>query len=217
MLAVREQPAHVPGSSSEVCVPEPVAKGNVMDYGIGSKLRRMGSAAFLTAVMGTGLVLTQSAWAQAAGAASDQDKQFLQDLGKDSNFEIKTSQLALAKSHSADVKAYARMVVHDHDLIKARIASDDKMAGLPKMSATEMTPDDQAMVDKLNGLSGGEFDTAFIQELVKGNDKIEQEEKSEASDSQCAPVKSLAVSSKATDKKHAAKAKQLAKAHGVQS
>lgn len=171
-------------------------------------------AAVVTASMAAGLCNAQTSGKH---MASDQDKQFLKDLGKDSNFEIKTSQLALEKSQSADVKQYARMVVHDHNMIKSRITSADKAADTSAVGPTDMTSDNQSTVDKLSKLSGTDFDKAYIQELVKGNQNIEQEESSEAKSSTVPSVKSLAMQSASTDKKHAARAKVLAKAHDVQS
>ncbi len=165
-------------------------------------------------------VAAGSAWAQAsgtAGTASSQDTQFLQDFGKDSNFEIATSRLALARSPSEDVKHYASMVIHDHTALKVELRSADRTAGVTPVGPSSMTDEEQNTYSKLKGLRGNDFDQAYIQELVKGNDQIEQEEKSEASDSALPTVKQLAVRSGATDKKHAENAKQLAKAHNVQS
>ena len=149
-------------------------------------------------------------------AASSQDTQFLQDLAQDSNYEIGTSQLALQKSQSADVKQYASMVIHDHKQLKRKIQSADRATNLTPTPATSMTSDDQTAYDSLKGLSGNDFDQAYIKQLIKGNDKIEKEEKSEASDSGVPSVKNLATQSAAIDSKHAEKAKQLAQAHNVQ-
>ena len=150
-------------------------------------------------------------------AASSQDTQFLQDLAQDSNYEIGTSQLALKQSQSSDVKQYASMVIHDHKQLKRKINSADRATKLTPTPATSMTSDDQAAYDSLKGLNGNDFDQAYIKQLIKGNDKIEKEEKSEASGSGVPSVKDLAAQSAAIDSKHAEKAKELAQAHNVQS
>ncbi len=152
-----------------------------------------------------------------ATAASAQDMQFLQDLAQDSNYEIGTSKLALQQSQSADVKQYATMVIHDHTELKRKIKTADRAAHLTPTPQTSMTSDDQTAYDRLKGLSGNDFDQAYIQQLIKGNDKIQKEEKSEASDSSVPSIKDLATQSAATDAKHAEKAKQLAQAHNVQA
>ena len=154
--------------------------------------------------------------ALAQSGPSDQDKHFLEEIAKDSNYEIKTSQLALEKSQSADVKQYATMVIHDHTQLKRQIQAANTAAQVKPVSAGSMTVADHATVTELDVLSGDSFDKAFIKHLVKGNDEIQRDEKSEAADSSLAPVKSLAEHSTALDTKHAAKARQLAQAHNVQ-
>ena len=147
--------------------------------------------------------------------ASSQDTQFLQDIAQDSNFEIGTSKLALQKSQSTDVKQYAMMVIHDHKELKREIKSADRATHQASVPATSMSSNDQSVYDNLKGLSGAEFDQAYIKQLIKGNDQIQKEEKSESSDSTAPMVKDLATQSAATDTKHADKAKQLAQAHNV--
>ncbi len=72
------------------------------------KLSRLTAA---TCLLGTLTLAPAFAHAQ---TATDKDKQFLKDTAEDSNYEIKTGQLALQKSSSADVKQYATMIIHDH-------------------------------------------------------------------------------------------------------
>ena len=167
----------------------------------------------LALTLGAGRAIAQTA---TQSGPSDQDKHFLEEIAQDSNFEIKTSQLALQKSQSADVKQYATMVIHDHTQLKRQIQAADVAAKVTPVSAGSMSVGDHASVTKLEILSGDSFDKAYIKELVKGNDEIQRDEKSEAAGSSLAPVKSLAEHSAALDTKHAEKAKQLAQAHNVQ-
>ena len=168
---------------------------------------------FLAMGLGMGVALEQTS--NSTGASS-QDKQFLKDLGQDSNFEIKTAQLALQKSPSQDVKAYAHMLIADHTRLKQQVASADRVAGVTPIAADDMTVADHAKLEELKLLSGESFDKSYIKGLVKGNEDIQKEEKSEASDSSLAPVKALAARSAEIDTKHAEKAKQLAQAHKIE-
>ena len=161
------------------------------------------------AVVGFGLL---AGVAHAQG--SDQDKKFLDDLSQDSNYEIGISKLALEKSKSADVKAYAHMVIHDHMALKREIAVADKATGTAAQDPTGMGVEDRTTYEALKLLSGDTFDKEYIKRMVKGNDSIEGEEKS-AADSQIPAVKKLAQQSAADDQKHAEKAKALASAHNV--
>ncbi len=171
------------------------------------------AAAILLAVtLGAGAL----APAHAQSGPSDQDRHFLEEIAQDSNFEIKTSQLALQKSQSADVKQYATMVVRDHTRLKQQISATETAAQVKPVSAGSLSVGDRATVAKLELLSGDAFDKAYIKELVKGNDQILNDEKSEASGSSLASIKSLAERSATLDTKHAEKAKQLAQAHNIQ-
>ena len=171
------------------------------------------AAIMLPLTLGTGSAQTAAGHA----AASTQDTQFLGDLAQDSNFEIKTSKLALQNSKSPDVKRYATMVIHDHTMLEQKIKGADRSAKRTATPPTDMASNDQSTYENLKGLKGDAFDQAYIKELIKGNDHIQQEEKSEASDSTLPPVKNLAIQSVSIDTKHSEAAKKLAQTHHVQS
>ncbi len=147
---------------------------------------------------------------------SAQDKTFLDDTAKDTNYEIKTGQLALHKSSSADVKQYATMVVHDHTALKPQIRTADAAAKVQMPGPDSLTVSDRASYTELEVLSGELFDKAYIKGLVKGNQQAVDESKSEASDSTVPAVKALAKRRLALDTKHTEAAKKLAQAHGIQ-
>ena len=176
---------------------------------MGRRLRRV-AAMLLPMAMGSGHML-----AQAGSGPTDQDKHFLTEIAQDSNYEIKTGQLALQKSQSADVKAYATMLIHDHTQLKQQIKEADAAASVTPSSADSLALSDRASYTKLQLLSGDRFDQAYIKGLVKGNDAIQKDEKAEAADSPMPAVKKLAARSAALDAKHAEKAKELATAHKV--
>ena len=167
-------------------------------------------AMLLPMVLGTGHVV-----AQVSGAPTDLDKHFLTEIAQDSNYEIKTGQLALKKSQSADVKAYATMLIHDHTQLKQQIKVADATAKVTPSGADSLSLSDRASYTKLELLSGDTFDQAYLKGLVKGNDEIQKDEKAEATESAMPAVKKLAAHSAALDMKHAEKAKELATAHKV--
>ena len=171
------------------------------------------AAMALPVILGVGTATAQD---QAKSGASADDKKFLSEIGEDSNFEIKTGQLALEKSKSADVKQYATMLIHDHTQLKQQIRSADTAAKVTPGSAGSMSVSDRTEYTKLSLLSGDTFDKAYIQGLLKGNEDIQKDEKAEAANSSISAVKSLAAHSAELDTKHSAKARQLAQAHGVQ-
>ena len=177
---------------------------------IRSKIRtEMLSAVVLSLVVSAG-----SAYGQ---AASSQDKKFLKDLAQDSNFEIRTGKLALQKSQSADVKTYATMLIHDHTALKQQVKAADATAQLTPEGPDTMSIADHTRYDELKVLSGESFDKIYIKGLVKGNDEIVRDEKSEAANSSVPEIKKVAEHGVALDTKHAEKAKGLAAAHHIES
>ncbi len=171
------------------------------------------AALVLAMGFGTGLVHAQTG----GSGVSDQDRQFLKNTAQDSNFEIKTGQLALQKSTSSDVKQYATMLIRDHTQLKQQMKAVDTTEKLTDPSPTSMSIKDTATYTELKVLSGDSFDKAYIKELVKGNEEGLEEAKSEVSSSTVAPIKQLAQHRVALDTKHTEGAKQLAQAHHIQA
>jgi putative membrane protein len=88
-------------------------------------------------------------------AAEFVDKAAVSDM-----FEIQSSELALQKHARPDAK-FANKMIHDHTetskQVKALIDSGKVRATVP----TALDSEHQAMLDKLKGLSGKEFDQAY--------------------------------------------------------
>ena len=118
-----------------------------------------------------------AAWGQTASSA---DKDFLKDTAQDSNYEIKTGQLALQKSSSADVKQYANMVIQDHTQLEQQEAAAQASADTNAKPVLDMSVSDAASYSKLKLLSGDSFDQAYIKGLLSGNDEAVQKAKGEA-------------------------------------
>lgn len=102
--------------------------------------------------------------ARAQDATASQDKQFCQAAGEGGLAEIQMGHLAEQKSSNEGVKAFGARMVHDHTML------NDEMK--PVCGALGVQPPDhvdakdQAEYDRLNGLSGSEFDQAYIKTMV---------------------------------------------------
>jgi putative membrane protein len=115
-----------------------------------------------TATLGcAGLMLSLSAHAQATG----QDKQFLTKASQGGFDEIQLSKLAETKATSSQVKAFAHKMVVEHTALAARMQPFAQAWGLTP--PTSLDPDHQAEYDKLNGLSGPDFDKEYINVMEK--------------------------------------------------
>ena len=97
-----------------------------------------------------------------------QDKAFVRTATEDGIADVKLGQLAIQKG-GPEVKAFAEKIVPDHEAINKEFATVADSLGvlLPK----KMNKDDQAEYDKLNGLSGKEFDTEYIPFILKAHRK----------------------------------------------
>lgn len=83
--------------------------------------------------------------------------------------EIRLGEMAQQKAQSADVKSFGQMMVTDHT------ASSEKLKTIAQnLNVTvpsDLTPKQQEKVDKLNGLSGAEFDREYMKLMVEGHQK----------------------------------------------
>jgi putative membrane protein len=115
-----------------------------------------------TAALGcAALTLTTSARAE----VTDQDKQFLTTASQANLNEIKLSELAEQKASSPEVKAYAHKMVADHNTLGMKMKPFADAWAIPAPSSLDA--DHQAEYDKLNGLSGSDFDKEYIAAMDK--------------------------------------------------
>ncbi|HVE57776.1 MAG TPA: DUF4142 domain-containing protein [Pyrinomonadaceae bacterium] len=100
--------------------------------------------------------------------ASNQDS-FWNDAAQAGMAEVMLGNLALQKSSNDEVKQMAQKIVDDHTAANNELKSlaASKSATLP----TEVNAKQKAAYDKLNSLSGDEFDKEFVKVMVKDHEK----------------------------------------------
>lgn len=130
-------------------------------------------ALLLTAsLLGVTAAYAQTAPAAPAATASAAitDPQQFADMAASSNMlEIETSRLALEKSSSDEVKAFAQHMIDDHGK-----AAEDMNAAAQSDSispAPGLQPAHQSKLDELSGLEGEAFDQAYIAAQVAAHDE----------------------------------------------
>ena len=79
--------------------------------------------------------------------------------------EVQLGQIALQKSNDADVKQFAQRMVDDHTKM------DDQLKPIAQQIGVKI-PDgpskkDKTAIAKLQGLNGGDFDKAYMKDMVK--------------------------------------------------
>ncbi|WP_433972738.1 DUF4142 domain-containing protein [Tunturiibacter lichenicola] len=106
------------------------------------------------------------------------DKIFLRKAAQGGMAEVKLGQLATQKGSSEDVKAFGQKMVDDHTKLNNDMApiADSMGIRLPK----DLSKEDQAEYDKLNGLSGNDFDMEYLSCMVKDHHKDQRDFRQEA-------------------------------------
>ncbi|WP_433312411.1 DUF4142 domain-containing protein [Micromonospora chersina] len=125
-------------------------------------IKRLGLLAALVLVG-----LAPATAAQAAAQPSTQDTQYLQALHQVNLFEITAGNLAQQKGKNQQVKDLGKMFVTDHTQLDQTVQSTAQQlnAQLP----ADPTADQQKVLDRLNNLSGAEFDKAWVTAQLAGH------------------------------------------------
>ena len=106
---------------------------------------------------------------------SDKDQKYVQDDANGGAMEVYLGKLAAEKATNADVKTFAQKMVDDHT--KANDHSGIKELAKSKGYEIKFDPGDkqQKMFDKLNKLSGDDFDKEYVNMMVKDHEKAVKE------------------------------------------
>jgi putative membrane protein len=124
------------------------------------------------------------------GSLHKKDVKFLVEAASSSRMEIELGQLAQQKGASQQVKDYAAMIVRDHtkatDELKSLVSN--KGASIPDT----LMPKHRAMMDRLNGLEGAEFDKAYMSVMRDSHENAIDEFEDEAKDAKDSDVKAFA-------------------------
>jgi len=141
-----------------------------------------------------------------AADPSSSDKTFVKKAAAGGMAEVDAGKMAQEKGQSSDVKDFGAMMVKDHT------AANDELAGIAKSKNIEVPSktdaEHQKMEDKLSGLSGAAFDKEYINDMVKGHEKMLKLLKGEES-SKDAELKDFATKTAETVKMHLDKAKEI--------
>jgi putative membrane protein len=142
-----------------------------------------------------------------------QDKMFLRKAAVGGLAEVKLGQLATQKGSSDDVKAFGQKMVEDHTKMNLEIAqvADSMGVMLPK----SLNKEDQAEYDKLNGLSGNEFDIEYLTFMVRDHHKDLHEFRMEAASPTDAALHNEVVKAHGVIHDHTVMVDKLAREKGI--
>ena len=120
----------------------------------------------------------------AAAGATSPDAAYMRDIAQGNLAEIATGKLAVAKAQSPEVRRFGQLMIEDHTKLQREGAQVAAANGWPVPNQ----PDErqQAAAKKLESMSGGSFDRAYMEQMVKDHAQtleLLQQTVSEAKDS----------------------------------
>jgi putative membrane protein len=142
-----------------------------------------------------------------------EDKMFLRKAAEGGIAEVKLGQLAAQKASSDEVKTFGQKMVDDHTKMNNQMAevADSLGIRLPK----SMNKEDQAEYDKLNGLSGNDFDMEYLSFMVKDHHKDLHQFRIEAASHADQTLHDAVVQAATIIHEHTVMVDKLARAKGI--
>lgn len=129
-----------------------------------------------------------------AKAQSDDDKKFLATAAQGDQNEVALSEVAEQKASDPAVKAFAETMVKEHKEMTASMKPFADQWGLTPPTGPDA--DHQKELDKLNGLSGKDFDKEYIDQMVSDHAKAYSAFTSEAKDTKDASFRAAVLKGK---------------------
>ncbi len=149
-----------------------------------------------------------------APAQSMGDQSFVSKALEGGNAEVQLGQLAEQKSQSNDVKQFGQKMVNDHTQMAEKwLKPVAKQLGVSEPKGPSKK--DKKLIEKLSALSGQEFDTQYIQAMVKDHKEDLKEFQGEAQAAQDPSVKQVATQGATVISQHLQLIEQIAQAHNV--
>jgi putative membrane protein len=105
--------------------------------------------------------------------------------------EIQIGHLVLKQGASEAVRNFGQRMITDHTRLENEITTVAAKIGITPPTA--LAPDDQALLSKLQGKSGADFDATYVNAMVEGHRKAVQLYKTEETGAQDPAVKRIAT------------------------
>jgi predicted outer membrane protein len=102
-----------------------------------------------------------------AGADVKSDAEFVRDVALKNMAEIELSRMAADKATSAEIKAFAQMMIHDHGAAGAKLKT--VVSGHPIEWPAQLDDKHRETVDDLAKKQGPDFDRDYAEAMVEGH------------------------------------------------
>ena len=152
---------------------------------------------------------TMDQQAQQPQGSPGADKMFVKEALEGGMMEVQAGQLAVQKATRDDVKQFGQKMVDDHTKLGDNMKQVAQQLGV-KLPDTP-SKKDQAMLAKLQALSGDQFDQAYIKMMVKDHKKDLSDFKLEAQNAVTPSVKDAATQGAGVIQQHLSMIEQISK------
>ncbi len=142
------------------------------------------------------------------------EKAFVSKALQGGEAEVELGKLALEKSQSDDVKQFAQKMVSDHSQMGEKWfkpVAQQMGVSEPKGPSKK----DKKLIEKLQGLTGPQFDIEYIQAMVKDHREDLKDFRDQAQSAQDPAVKQIAEQGQKIISVHLQLIEQIAQAHNV--
>jgi putative membrane protein len=143
----------------------------------------------------------------AATLGSHDTGAFVDNAGQGNMYEIEAAKIAEQKSKSADVKAFAKMMVADHTALQAEMAPLIAKAG--KTAPADLDQRRKGFLDNLKAADAKDFDKTYIDQQVAAHDETLTLMKGYADNGDDAGLKAAAAKTAPKVQAHLDKAKAI--------
>jgi putative membrane protein len=150
---------------------------------------------------------------QASTSSMMQDKEFVRSALQGGMAEVQLGQLAAEKGSSDDVKQFGQKMVTDHTKLGDQMKTVAAQLGVKPPDSPSKK--DKQLYAKLQGLSGKQFDDAYIVAMVKDHKKDSDDFKMEAQQSQNPAVQQAAQQGSQVIDQHLQLIDQIAESHNL--
>jgi putative membrane protein len=160
---------------------------------------------FITVIF-TGCACGLLAYGQ-SNSTTPSDSMFMQKAAEANTAEVQLGKLAQQKGELVSVQNFGKRMANDHSQANEQLQSIASTAGVTLPTA--LNAKDQALYDRLSGLSGSAFDRAYMRAMVADHMRDVSQFQKESETAQDQAVRNFASNTLPTLEDHLRKARKV--------
>ncbi len=121
------------------------------------------------------------------------DMAFIRHAGSSNLMEIRLGQVAQSRASNSAVRQFGQRMVDDHTRLQNQLTGVVTNTGVPFTAA--MDSRHQQQVSRIEGLSGAEFDRAYMQAMIQGHQDDVRQFETQSQSARSTQIRNLASSS----------------------